>query len=181
MADVKQLVGEAAAARERVMSRVRDLSVDQATFRPAPGEWSIAEVVEHLVRAEQSGIALIWRAADGVRRGRPVWSGEHVHRGLSIETIVERTWGPKAEAPDNARPHLNAALDYWANLLAGFQPILERLVAVLDGLDLEAVIAPHVISGPLDARQRLEFLRFHMELHRRQIEDVMRASGYPRS
>lgn len=37
------------------------------------------------------------------------------------------------------------------------------------------VIAPHVISGPLDARQRLEFIRFHMDLHRRQIEAVLRA------
>jgi hypothetical protein len=55
--------------------------------------------------------------------------------------------------------------------------MVDQLVPVLDGLDLEVVVAPHPISGPLDARQRLEFLRFHMDLHLRQIGDTMRATS----
>ena len=37
-----------------------------------------------------------------------------------------------------------------------------RLGEVLKGLDLEGIIFPYLISGPLDAGQRLDFLRFHL-------------------
>jgi len=46
-------------------------------------------------------------------------------------------------------------------------------------MDLESVVVPHVVSGPLDARQRLEFVRFHLDLHRAQIEAVRSAAGFP--
>ncbi len=37
----------------------------------------------------------------------------------------------------------------------------------LQGLDPSLVIFPHFLSGPLVARQRLEFLRFQLDRHRR--------------
>jgi hypothetical protein len=177
MTKVRGLVADIVVARERVLATVRDVTSEKATVRPAPSEWSVAEVLELLVHAERSGIGLIWRAAEGVRRRQPTWEGEHVNRGLSIEEVVERTWGPNTQAPDVARPRWNGPLEYWKAFFAALQPMVDQLVPVLDGLDLEVVVAPHPISGPLDARQRLEFLRFHMDLHRRQIEDIMRATS----
>ncbi len=57
--------------------------------------------------------------------------------------------------------------------------MLERLPAVLAGLDLHAVVYPHVLSSPLDARQRLESLRWHLDHHLQQIEDIKAAPGFP--
>ncbi|MFM7671814.1 MAG: hypothetical protein ACKO6Q_04400 [Bacteroidota bacterium] len=34
------------------------------------------------------------------------------------------------------------------------------------------IIYPHPLSGPLNVYQRLEFLRYHMERHQRQIEGI---------
>jgi hypothetical protein len=50
---------------------------------------------------------------------------------------------------------------------------------VLDGLDAESVVFPHFLSGPLDAGQRIHFLRFHIERHRRQIAALMTGPGFP--
>jgi hypothetical protein len=53
--------------------------------------------------------------------------------------------------------------------------VRERLGTLLQGLELEDVVFPHFLSGPLDAKQRLEFLRFHIG----QIEEVNRSFGGP--
>src|SRR5262249_9621153 len=90
--DIPRLIAEATRARARLLERIRPLSPAQGVFQPDPGEWSIAENVEHLVLAEQGSINRVWAAADGRRRGHPPWTGEAVHRGKSIEQIVADTW-----------------------------------------------------------------------------------------
>lgn len=180
MPTVPGLIADVVVARERVIAAVEDMSPAQAAFRPGPEEWSATEVIEHLVLAEQSGINRIWQAAEGQRLGRPVWSGEAVHRGLPIEEVIARTWRDKELAPPNATPEAGGPLAYWTACLRACQPVLETLGAALDGLDLTAVIFPHFLSGPLDAYQRLEFLRWHLDHHRAQVADIKAALDYPR-
>jgi hypothetical protein len=115
----------------------------------------------------------MWQAADGIRNNAPIWQGEAMHRGRSIEEIIAATWREREDAPPNATPQTNGPLAYWVASLAACQPVLNALGQALDGLDLEAVVAPHFISGPLDARQRMEFLRWHMDHHRSQIAEII--------
>lgn len=186
---VPGLIADVASARRRVIDAVAGITAAQEAFRPRPEEWSIPQVVEHLVLATQSGINLIWQAAEGVRHGRPVWHGDAIHRGEPIEEVIARTWeltepGPltwktAAKVPESAVPRTGGPLAYWAACLEATQPVLERLPAGLTGLDLEAIIYPHVLSGPLDARQRLEFLRWHLDHHLQQIEDITSAPDFP--
>ncbi len=91
---VRRLIRDAAEARRRVCIEVRDLLDDAGSLKPAPDQWSIAEILEHLVLAELAGINRVWRAAASVRAGHPEWTGDPVHRGKSIETIVAETWRP---------------------------------------------------------------------------------------
>ena len=180
MRTVRSLVAEVEVARQRTLAAVAGLSTEQGAFKPAPSEWSIGECLEHLFLAEHGGVSGLWKAIEGVRAQRPVWSGEPVHHGLSIEEIVRRTWGPNQQAPDNAAPRTGGPVVYWATCLESCRPVLARLAHELETLDLESVVYPHVVSGPLDARQRLEFLRFHLDLHCAQIEGVKRAMGADR-
>jgi hypothetical protein len=187
--EVLTLITQVKVARSRLLATVTGLGVQQEQFKPGASDWSIANVVEHLVLAEQAGLHRIWQAADDLRRGKPVWSDTALHKGLSIEEIVERTWrvtgiGPisirTAEpAPPVATPRTDGPLAYWAACLEACQPVLERLGGVLSGLELAQVIAPHVVSGPLDARQRLQFLCWHIDHHRQQIEDIKASPGFP--
>lgn len=181
MNDLHDSIAEVRQARTRLLDFVCAFTPPQSAFKASPNEWSIAENLEHLVVAEQGSINRVWSAADAVRTGRPVWAGEAVHRGRSIEQIVKRTWVPGQEAPEISRPRRGGPLSYWIVALRCNQPLLEALPAQLDGLDPQDVITPHPISGPWDADQWLAFVRFHLDLHGAQIEAVTQAAAFPRS
>lgn len=119
--------------------------------------------------AEQWGILFMWKALEGLRNGRPVFDGEMVNEGLSIEEVVARTWRPKEISPEGARPHVFGPLSFWASALQSCQIHLQALAAALREEDLEKIIYPHVFMGPLNVRQRFEFLRFHLDRHRQQV------------
>ena len=119
----------------------------------------------------------IWAAADGVRTGRPLWHGEPILRGRTIEELAA-TWGPNLQTVDEARPRLGGPLEFWVRALRNGAGLIAALEPVLEGLDLEAVIVPHAM-GPMDARQRLGLVRLHLEMHLAQIEGVKADPGYP--
>jgi hypothetical protein len=180
VSEVDELVDAVEEARQRYLAPLADLSVDQGTFTVGPDAWSIAQITEHLVHAELGGINLIWRAAEGVLGGAPVWAGESPNRGLTIEEVVERTWRPRETSPESAVPRVGGPLGYWAASLRNCAGLLRDLKATLLRVSLEEVVYPHVISGPLDARQRLQFLAFHLDRHRQQVAGILNHPSFPR-
>jgi hypothetical protein len=177
MTEVRRLIDAAALARDRVIRVVEGLSPAQAAFKPVPDEWSITENVEHLAIVEVRYANRVWAAADGVRRGQPIWHGEPVLVGRTIEELVA-TWPPNLQTVDEARPRLGGPLEFWVSALRNGAGLIAALEPVLDGLDLETVIVPHMM-GPMDARQRLGLVRVHLEMHLAQIEGVKAAPRYP--
>src|ERR1700683_1860862 len=87
--NVGNLINEGRISRSRVLAAVDNLCPAQGAFKSAPDQWCTNEILEHLVLAEQSGITKMWLVADGARSGRPVWTGVHTNRGLSIDEVVE--------------------------------------------------------------------------------------------
>ncbi len=170
--EIDDLIADVASARRRVMADVATITEEEVMWLPTPGQWSVAQVVEHLVLAEHAGVFSIWQAAVALQRGEPLWQGEPVHRGKSIEQNIAETWREREEAPPEATPRKNGPLAYWVASLVAREPVVAALGRALAPFDLETVIAPHFLSGPLDARQRLEFLRWHMDHHRRQIAEI---------
>lgn len=169
MSEVSDLVATVEDARKRVLHTVSGLSQLQATWKGDPGEWSVAENLEHLVLAEHSGVEKIYRAL--ALPSAPIESNPN--RGLPIETIIDRTWKPRELAPPIATPHGGGTLAYWVACFESCAHVLQALAKELEGKDLESIVFPHFLCGPLDARQRLEFLRFHMDRHREQIKSVL--------
>jgi hypothetical protein len=178
MRTAETLISEVRSSRNRVLDHVKHLNTAQGAFKPTSDQWSISEILEHLVLAEQSGITKMWLAADGFRSGKPAWTGTHTNRGLSIDEIVARTWKTREAAPALCTPMFGGPLAYWKEAFSLCQRLLDASRPALEGLDLENVIYPHFISGPMDLGQRLEFLRFHMDRHQRQIERVKQSPGF---
>ena len=174
-----ELVDGVERARDSVIDAVKDLRPDQAAFKPSPDSWSIVENVEHLYLAEVSGVTKIWAAASQVRAGSR-WTDPRPNQGQSIEAVVERTWKAKEVAPPIATPHIGGPLGVWVSCLKSLRPVLSDLAKELEALDLESIVYPHYLSGPLDGRQRLEFLRFHMQRHLGQIQRVQTHPQFPR-
>lgn len=174
-----QLILAIAAARRRFLAAASAPSPGQAAFKPAPDAWCITEITEHVTRGEQGGINGVWSALEGLRSGEPAWSGELVHRGRSIEEIVAVTWREREQVPRVTTPRWGGPFGYWAAALRACQPLLDELGSALEGAPVEEVVFPHPISGPLDARQWLEFFRFHLDRHAAQVERVRRHPAFP--
>ena len=127
MTELTTRIAEATQARQRLLDCLRRFTPAQAAFKPYSSVWSIAENVEHLVLAEQGSVNRVWNAAQALRTGQPVWTGDAVHRGRAIEDIVKVTWVSGQEAPDLARPRRGGPLDYWMLALQCNQPLLDAL------------------------------------------------------
>jgi hypothetical protein len=179
MAGLSHLIQEVESARRRYIGSVEVLSPEQAHFKPAPDVWSAVENTEHIVRAEWGGINGMWKAVDGAETGNPAWDGDPRHRGKSIEQIVTETWQEKEQVPPVAAPTWRGPLAFWIAALQANKSVLRGLAGALERHDLEAIHYPHPISGPLDMRQRLEFLRFHLDRHRNQVEELKSHTEFP--
>ena len=166
------------AARRRIIDANRGLTAAQAAFKAAGG-WSVQAHIEHLVLSEQRGVQRIWMAAEALRRGAPLQVGEAVHRGLPIEEVIAKTWKPKEKAMVETDPVGEGPLSYWIARYEACQSTLEQISQVLSGLDPAEALDLHYLSGPPDAFQRLEFLRFHTDRHYDQVERLKRTEGFP--
>jgi hypothetical protein len=174
-----RLIHEVESARRRYIGSIEALSPEQTHFKPTPDVWSAAENTEHIVRAEWGGINGMWKAIHGAETGNSAWDGEPRHRGKSIEQIVTETWQEKEQVPPVAAPTWGGPLAFWLAALQANERILGALSQALERHDLEAIHYPHPISGPLDMRQRLEFLRFHLDRHRNQVEGLKSHAEFP--
>jgi hypothetical protein len=170
--DLTSLVKDVQKARTNFVSAASGLTFFQSQFKPAEDVWSVVDIVEHMVWAEQGGINGIWKTLEGIKNNNPIWVGEAIHHGLSIENIIEKTWQPKEKVPETAKPRWGGPVEFWIGSLENCQTLLESLALALQGHDLEKIIYPHIISGPLNVIQRMEFLRFHLQRHQRQIENL---------
>ena len=179
MADIENLLQQVAIARKNFITSTKGLTNEQAAFKSSPEVWSVTDNVEHMFWAEFGGINSVYKAVEGIKNNKPVFAGEKVHHGLHIETIIEKTWREKEEVPETAKPRWGGTLSFWIEALSSLQPQLELLCKTFSGLDPEEIIYPHIISGPLNVIQRLEFLRFHLQRHQQQIEDIKNHAAFP--
>lgn len=173
------LLNEVAEARYKFIGTATGLTSQQANFKPAPDAWSITENVEHMFWAEHGGINGMWKTFEAFRSGKPVYTGELVHHGLPIEEVIARTWKEKEIVPEVAKPRMGGPVEFWNLSLHNLQNILAALANALEGADLEKIIHPHPISGPINVIQRFEFLRFHLDRHRHQIERIKADKHFP--
>ncbi|WP_080058548.1 DinB family protein [Spirosoma aerolatum] len=169
MPQLDQLLAEVAAARTQYITDVGKLTEEQAQWKPSPDVWNAVENTEHLYWAEHGGIWGMWRAYHAQKAGKPIWEGELTNKGLTADEIVARTWREKEQVPAIAAPRMGGSLAFWLSALASLQQPLADLATALADEDLETIIHPHVLSGPLDIRQRFQFLRFHIDRHRNQV------------
>lgn len=178
--EVQRLVDLVDRERASLLDLVEPLDESQASFRPTLAQWNVNEVLEHLYLAEIGGIAKIWSALLDARTGRP-WQGALPHKGRTIEDVIDRTWKAREVAPPVAMPHIGGPKAVWVSAMRSLSAPLRDLAAQLTDEELDHVVFPHHLSGPLDARQRLEFLRFHMERHSAQIHRIRTHADFPLS
>lgn len=182
-AEVERLVSEVEAVRARVLECAASIDESLRVRRPADGAWSVAEIVEHLVLAEDFGMRGLWAAVEGARglagEGRDGSSAgvELESMGRSIDEVFLSLDLPgRADAPDAVVPErAGRPTPYWAARLRAHGLLLAELARAMTDVGPRAVVMPHFLAGPLDGVQRLQFFRWHLERHLGQMERTIEA------
>ena len=112
MTRMESLLQSIAVARRDFIATVSGLSMEQATFRSSPENWSVTDITEHMFWAEFGGINGMWKALEAVQQNKPLFTGEAVHHGLPVEQIIEKTWREKEDVPETARPRWGGSMEF---------------------------------------------------------------------
>ncbi|HVF55299.1 MAG TPA: DinB family protein [Pyrinomonadaceae bacterium] len=165
---------------KRLCASVENLNDEQASFRPAPGVWSTAEVVEHLSIIERQlvqlcGMMLTKTEAGGNARADDATAN---FAPVSIEQFVEQSRTQKYESPEVARPKGEVSLADSLARMREARVALHALRPRIERVDATAAKYPHPAFGPLDFYQWLAFIAAHEERHLRQIERLKESPGF---
>ncbi len=167
-------------ARARLFRSVENLSEAERTFRPAPGKWSIAEVLEHVSLVESNVLRLLQialRKADAAGGGdRP--EGEPF-AAVSIKEFVEQAATRKYQSPEAAIPTGSATVADSRARLEETRAALDSLRPLVERLDCTRMLYPHPAFGPLNIYQWLAFIGVHQSRHRQQIEALKETLNAP--
>jgi hypothetical protein len=171
---LEELLQYADLQRESLLAAVATVPESLRDQRPDPGQWSVAEVLEHLHRVERGIAHLIARR---IERARPAGLPRESDTGSLLHSLdhlrlLQR--GTRMAAPDLVRPQgtLNAAAALSA--LNQSRTAFRAALAAGDGLALGTITAPHPLVGPLSLYQWALFLGQHECRHAMQIEDIAR-------
>ncbi len=171
------------ATRNAVVRTVTNLSGAQATFAPAPGRWSIADVVDHLTTFEDLFVnRIVARLLEAPRTIPADDTGTRDARVIGLERnpstrTVEPGRESLADAPPSIRPTGRRPLD---ESVERFLANRERTIRVLQSVpNLREHVIDHRAFGPLDGYQWLLFVAAHTERHLRQIEALRADAQFP--
>lgn len=169
---------ENAAARRALCDEVGGLSEAQLGFQPAPGKWSVGEILDHLCLAEQSiGRVLsriLQQAAGRGLIGAPGQTEPTPH------PVDRGRFDAPAAAPESVLPLAGQPLP---RLLANLEESRERLLEVsgrADGRVVGPVTIRHFQLGELDFYQWLALEGAHESKHLAQIRRIKSHPDFPR-
>jgi len=196
-----------ASARDQTLERVGGLDQHRLEYSPAPGRWSVGEVLDHLVLMEDYFRALIDRLIEQTRVGEIPLVGitfadfnpspqflpkarlpalEALFAVLSGVTpfkakeLFARYRLVKMEAPDIGLPRGGRAR---SELTDDLLTAIRRTEALFDShpeLDYRRMVVRHPFFGRTNVLQILNVLTLHERRHHRQIGDIVSSPGFPK-
>ena len=166
-----EILARLSAERDALVERLAKIPVALQNERPSPERWSIAEVLEHLVRIE-TGITKLFMLKgqapppDDVPAPAPEASSTPA-LGRRI-----RDRSQKIEAPERVRPAGTlSAESALAQLQAARAGLLSAFTSA-DAVALDRVTHPHPVFGPLTLRSWMALTSDHEARHAAQIGEI---------
>ena len=157
--------------RAALLADLAPLSAEQARWRPQPGQWSSAQVVQHLVLTERAIGAPILAPEFPPAARRTVAN----RLALPLVTAILRfridVAVPSRAMVPEAEPELADAIAAWAELRQKLRLFLARVTPA----QTAAAIFRHPVGGPFDTPTYLRLNHLHVESHQGQLRALRRA------
>jgi hypothetical protein len=171
----ESLLKSLAGSRDRLLSAVRSLSSEQRRYRPAPGRWSVADILEHLTTVEARVLEMVAKALEAP-------PDPSKRAALDDQALIADVAGriTRFAAPDFLAPTGKWRDDQLWQEFDAARKRTREFVAATDA-ELRRRFLPHPVFGELDCYQWLLLLAAHCDRHRVQGEEVKASAGFPRA
>jgi uncharacterized damage-inducible protein DinB len=194
--------------RLRTLDLIEGLTQAQIEFSPGPGQWSVGEVLDHLLLGEALNRREMAELIDMTKSGRrPNLKRSFADVNVSIAYIpksmlpflevpfrlmsmvipraaqefLTRYRLVPAQSPDVGTPHKGRSID---ELRQELHSSLQEMVALFEvnpTLDYRTMIHQHPLLGINDVLQLLRIVALHEQRHQSQISDILQHPGFPRA
>ena len=158
--------------KENLLGQVKSISPDTFNYKPAPGKWSINQILMHLITSEKLSIGYMKKKSLGVDQLRNSGIMEKIRIGFFIisqrlplkykapRVVVDKT--PQAGS-------LTELIQQWDAVRSELADFLERI----EDKNVYKVIYKHPFAGRLDVAQTMIFFREHIIHHSPQIFRIL--------
>lgn len=168
---VQELLQDVAADRDRLWRSIEGASEEEAQRSPAEGRWSIAQMLDHLLKSERASAKLYQRKlTEAQQRQIPAETRTDSELG-SLDHFREQFKQPR-EAPPIVLPEDGRALSELRRDLEESHRKLLEVIESLSSYDLSQLSHPHPILGDLNLYQWLLVGGQHELRHAKQIEKI---------
>ena len=150
----------------------REVPPQHRTVRPAPDEWSVAEVVQHVANVERVLTELL---SARLAAARPEGLGPEADPAASspsFPTSLIRDRSRKIKAREALHPTPGVDFESAMTQFDATHAALRAMVVGADGLALSRVTQQHPFLGPLDFYGWMLFLAAHEDRHLGQIREA---------
>jgi len=156
--------------RERLKNTVSNLSDEQLNFLPADGEWTIANIVEHVSLVDGGIIRLSAKLlTDAREKGERSDGTAKISEAFLQEASIPR----KLQAPERVRPTGTRTVAESFAKMDENREKLEELRSLFETVECSDLKFPHPYFGDLTAHEWLALLGGHEARHTKQIEGIL--------
>ena len=194
------------AARRQTLRLVDGLSQSQAEFSPAPGKWSVAEVLDHLILADQlyrdkfselialqtAGKKAEIRSDSSEINTSILFIPPEVLPFLELPLTAFNRFVPSfirekvtqyrvmpAQTPSVAKPRPGRQLDQERTELADSLEQTKNLFESNPTLNYREMLFSHPLMGKNDILKMIRILALHEHRHQSQIRGILGSRGFP--
>ncbi len=159
------------AGRIGLLAEVATLDAQVVEHRPAPDQWSIREILEHMVLAERDVLRGLFDPKYLIPRSRTLR-----HRILRRVVMVILGVGIPVKAPSQAMiPKGDRTLDEIVRMWEDNHARMRRYLESLDAEGHMQAVFRHPIGGPLTPAQAVSMASVHLTRHTGQIRRLIAA------
>lgn len=159
--------------RKNLFGELKNYSDDVINKKPSPEKWSVAEVIAHLITAEEMSLKYLSKKIQDTSKEK----GEglkHKCRWLLVQIVF--TFNIKFKAPEIVEPKMG--YQSLTTLETKWIDVRNQTLQVLQKLSDEEVnktLWKHAIAGKMNLHHMLQFFGVHYNRHKKQIERTLKA------
>jgi hypothetical protein len=171
-----------ALANLQAINELKAISHSQFNWRPKSSDWSIGQIVDHIIKTDHSFFAGIRKTLE---RGAETKS-ETAYKSSLIKKLKIKSWGPnyqlKKTCPDFLCPDSSFIP---SSIFEDFDVHQVKLIGFLrkaDGLDLKRLKAKNLVPlwSDLNLGDLFHILLNHQARHIKQAQGVLLLKDYPK-